>query len=175
MLNMENPFPGMNPWLESYWQSVHASFLTYLRDEISDSQPEGLAALTEERIVVENLREDMPRKSMVPDVAVSEPWDGPTRPALVAGEGTEPQLPNHPSCSGRSRRPLHSYRRRLGRPDHRRRGNQSYEQEPRPRRDSLSAKTTHLPGGRDQPCGDRPSACRGPCVPRSVPSLRRAV
>jgi len=31
---MKNPFPGMNPWPEEFWQDVHASLLVYARDEL---------------------------------------------------------------------------------------------------------------------------------------------
>jgi hypothetical protein len=74
-MSLDNPFPGMNPWLEDHWQSVHSRFLTYLGDQISDSLPEGLAALTEERVVVENLRDGSGKRAMVPDIAVNQPWD----------------------------------------------------------------------------------------------------
>ncbi len=73
-VNLKNPFPGMNPWLEPHWQSVHARCLTYLSDQINEQLPEGLAALTEERIVIDDLTSD-PRKEMRPDVLVTEPWD----------------------------------------------------------------------------------------------------
>ncbi len=73
--NLDNPFPGMNPWLESHWQSVHARFLTYLGDQLTELLPDGLAALTEERVVVENLREPRLGKSLVPDIAIKKPWD----------------------------------------------------------------------------------------------------
>lgn len=73
---MENPFPGMNPWLEAHWQSVHSRLLTYLGDQLGGQLPGGLAALTEERVVVESLRDDFPRRALVPDISVSEPWDG---------------------------------------------------------------------------------------------------
>ena len=74
-MSLENPFPGMNPWLESYWQSVHSRFLTYLGDQVSEALPEGLAALTEERVLVESRRDDPPAQAMVSDVAVTQPWD----------------------------------------------------------------------------------------------------
>ena len=82
--DLENPFPGMNPWLQSYWHSVHASLITYARDAISAQLPPGLAALTEERLVIENLRDDF-KKSIGPDVAIAESWDGGGPPKLPPG------------------------------------------------------------------------------------------
>lgn len=69
---LTNPFPSMNPWLESHWETVHAAFLTYARDLVTEHLPRGLAALTEERIVVESLREDM-SASIQPEVSVKSP------------------------------------------------------------------------------------------------------
>lgn len=73
--NLDNPFPGMNPWLWSHWPSVHASFLTYARDQITAQLPPGLAALTETRVVIENLRDDV-RATYGPDIAIEEAWEG---------------------------------------------------------------------------------------------------
>lgn len=72
---LDNPFAGMNPWLWSHWHSIHASFITYARDQISAQLPSGLAALTEERIVIENLRDDF-KARLGPDIAVEEFWEG---------------------------------------------------------------------------------------------------
>ena len=68
---IDNPFPAMNPWLESHWHSVHAAFLTYVRDQISDQLPPGLAALTEERVEVEDLTGGGSRR-FGPDVSLHE-------------------------------------------------------------------------------------------------------
>jgi len=83
-VDLSNPFAGMNPWLMAHWHTVHASFLTYARDQISAQLPPGLAALTEERVMIENFRDDI-KKGIVPDIAVEESWDG-GGPAL-GGEG----------------------------------------------------------------------------------------
>ncbi len=61
----------MNPWLEDHWHSVHASFLTYARDQLNEQLPPGLAALTEEQLTVENYRDDFPPR-IGPDLSVKE-------------------------------------------------------------------------------------------------------
>ena len=49
---MPNPFPGMDPFLESqgFWQDFHTSLLTYCRDSLNAALPGHYAALIEERI-----------------------------------------------------------------------------------------------------------------------------
>lgn len=86
---MSNPFPGMNLWLEPHWHSVHARFLTYASDEIGLQLPDDLAALTEEEINIETLRDDIFTRFR-PDINIRqtsfEPktWTGP-----VAGAGID--------------------------------------------------------------------------------------
>ncbi len=49
----ENPFPGMNPWLEAHWGDVHTSLTTYARDHLQPLLPHGLRARIEEYVSVE--------------------------------------------------------------------------------------------------------------------------
>jgi Protein of unknown function (DUF4058) len=80
---MKNPFPGMNPWLEEYWQDVHAKLLVYACDQINAELPAGLQARVDERLAIE-AEPDKPH-TYLPDVAITEPWDRPAKPVL--GEG----------------------------------------------------------------------------------------
>jgi hypothetical protein len=50
---MKNPFPGLNPYLQSRWQSAHASLIVYLRDMIQPALPSGLVAAIEEGVSVD--------------------------------------------------------------------------------------------------------------------------
>lgn len=83
---MTNPFPGMNPWLEDHWHSVHARFLTYASDQIAQQLPAGLAALTEEQLTVENFRDDFPSR-LGPDLAVEASAYAPPPSFSQTGEG----------------------------------------------------------------------------------------
>ncbi len=67
----ENPFPGMNPFLEIHWLDVHTTLIGYVRDAIADELPEGLVARSEEHLAVDAL-DDAP--SIRADVGVSERW-----------------------------------------------------------------------------------------------------
>jgi len=37
-----SPFPGMNPWLESYWEDVHHSVVHFAAEQLDPRLPEGL-------------------------------------------------------------------------------------------------------------------------------------
>ena len=52
-VDMKNPFPGMNPWLEDYWRDVHASLLVYARDQLNEELPPGLQARVDERLAID--------------------------------------------------------------------------------------------------------------------------
>lgn len=69
----QNPFPGMNPWLEWHWGDVHTRLTTYASDQLQPHLPRGLRARVEEYVAVE--AEDEPDYSgdhFVPDVRVIE-------------------------------------------------------------------------------------------------------
>src|SRR3954463_3753700 len=72
MPSYENPFPGMNPYLQNSWSDVHTTLIGYLRDALSPELPPDLTARAEERITVASGGED-PRGRRV-DVAVLETW-----------------------------------------------------------------------------------------------------
>jgi hypothetical protein len=48
----KNPFPGMNPWLETHWGDVHTRLTTYACDHLQPLLPAGLRARSEEYVSV---------------------------------------------------------------------------------------------------------------------------
>jgi hypothetical protein len=58
MTPQDNPFPGMNPWLEKHWSDVHTVLLGYLRDAISPELPPDLNARAEERVAFETTQSE---------------------------------------------------------------------------------------------------------------------
>jgi hypothetical protein len=46
----KNPFPGMNPYLESRWGDVHTALCTSIRAALQPLLPQGLRARAEERV-----------------------------------------------------------------------------------------------------------------------------
>ena len=67
---MKSPFPGMDPYLERHWGDVHASLVTYARDQLNTRLPGDLRARAEERLIVETPDErDRPIR---PDVRIIE-------------------------------------------------------------------------------------------------------
>lgn len=74
---MENPFPGMNPYLERHWRDVHHRVVTYACDQLAAHLPGDLRARIDERVFVRE--EGELRYEVYPDVRVIE------RPFLEAG------------------------------------------------------------------------------------------
>ncbi len=50
---MQNPFPGMNPFLERYWGDAHSTLITYSRDRLNEHLPVGLKARSQEAVAVQ--------------------------------------------------------------------------------------------------------------------------
>src|SRR3954454_10022036 len=75
---MTSPFPGMDPYLEAHWGDVHASLITYARDQLRVQLPPDLRVRVrvEERVAVEvDSGENGPagkRRRFYPDVRVME-------------------------------------------------------------------------------------------------------
>jgi len=75
---MKSPFPGMDPYLERHWGDVHASLVTYARDQIQPRLPGDLRARMQERVVIQP--PTIVDHPIFPDVRVVE------RARLEAGE-----------------------------------------------------------------------------------------
>src|SRR5437867_3491489 len=67
---MRSPFPGMDPWLESRWRSVHAHLIIYICNQIQRQLPEPLVARPEEDVLVD-IEEQKPQR-VRPDAHVVE-------------------------------------------------------------------------------------------------------
>jgi hypothetical protein len=77
-VTQENPFPGMNPWLESHWGDIHTRLTTYGSDQLQSQLPAGLRARVEEYVTVE-ADDDTESRShrFAPDVRIAERPDAP--------------------------------------------------------------------------------------------------
>lgn len=76
-MKLENPFPGMNPWLELSWETVHVKLIGYIADAIDEFLPPDLRVRAEEGVNIgaDDSHEDSGRKNRrKPDVAITEPW-----------------------------------------------------------------------------------------------------
>lgn len=81
-LNKDNPFPGMNPYLEQHWRDVHTSLMIYVRDQLQAGLPADLWASVEEEVTIDEA-ESGPIARAYPDVQVAESWG--QSPGLAAG------------------------------------------------------------------------------------------
>lgn len=66
---MNNPFPGMNPFLEQRWGDFHTSFNVAMRDALNRGLPGDLEARVEESVTVDY---DDEHRTIYPDVNVIE-------------------------------------------------------------------------------------------------------
>ncbi len=65
----DNPFPGMNPFLQAYWRDVHTRLVVAIADQLAEQLPEGLLARTEEHVSIAETG-----NSYRPDVAIVETY-----------------------------------------------------------------------------------------------------
>jgi hypothetical protein len=80
---MASPFPGMDPYLETYWGDVHATLIVYAREQLQRLLPSDLRARVEERVFVES--DDRELRSIYPDVRIYERPNGRGRPQPATG------------------------------------------------------------------------------------------
>ena len=89
----------MVPWLERHWGDIHASIVTYARDQLQEKLPSGLRARMQERVFVE-FPDDFPRQVVYPDLRVIERAAGSgTTETVAVLDAAEPlivQLQNEP-------------------------------------------------------------------------------
>lgn len=81
---MQNPFPGMNPYLEMFWRSMHSRLNVQICDALNDQLPTELVAIIEERVYVE--LPDLENRPVYPDIRVLQHRRPPK-------EATEPDAP----------------------------------------------------------------------------------
>lgn len=67
---MKSPFPGMDPFLERYWQDVHSTFMVYAKQQLNQQLPAELIARVEESVAVES--DDERARVIYPDISVVE-------------------------------------------------------------------------------------------------------
>jgi len=70
----KNPFPGMNPWLESYWGDVHTRLTMYSCDAIQRQLPADLHARVEEYLSVDEPNGDSNdrHRRIAPDIHIAQ-------------------------------------------------------------------------------------------------------
>ena len=67
---MQNPFPGMNPYLEQFWGDIHHRLITYASDALQGRLPRDLRARVQERVFVET--PDDEERNIYPDIRIVE-------------------------------------------------------------------------------------------------------
>src|SRR3954464_2129043 len=83
MLPQRNPFPGMNPFLQTYWRDVHLKLIASMGTALSEELPPDLVARAEEEVAVAETG-----KGYRTDVAVVEEWQRGLPPVWKAEEAS---------------------------------------------------------------------------------------
>lgn len=71
MAVFDNPFPGMNPFMEKRWSDVHVRLMAYIADGLVEEVPLDLSVRAEERVMLETPVGERDRVYRA-DVSVSE-------------------------------------------------------------------------------------------------------
>src|SRR5271156_6064588 len=91
---MKSPFPGMDPYLESFWGDVHTSLITYARNQLRVQLPPDLRVRVEEQVAVQVASGDngpvTERRRFYPDVRVVEQPRGGEQPSVATAVVAEP-------------------------------------------------------------------------------------
>ena len=89
-----SPFPGMDPYVERYWNDVHGSLITYIKDALNEALPSRFRAALQDRVIIASV-EDPLAGTRFPDVAVVEaPFasSAPTASRSPHGQVRAPEL-----------------------------------------------------------------------------------
>jgi hypothetical protein len=71
MADIKSPFPGMDPYLERFWNDVHGKLVPYIADQLNEELPPRFRATMQDRVVIADL--DQPLSgARYPDVAILE-------------------------------------------------------------------------------------------------------
>jgi len=89
VVQRRNPFPGIDPWMQTAWSDVHTLLIAYVRDALSDELPDDLLARAEENISL--CGPDDGERGRRADVAVVEPeaWKSGRRPLWTPSDDPE--------------------------------------------------------------------------------------
>jgi hypothetical protein len=60
----KSPFPGMDPYLERYWNDVHGSLITYIKDALNEALPPRFRAALQDRELVQYKTEPLTQYSI---------------------------------------------------------------------------------------------------------------
>jgi hypothetical protein len=67
----ENPFPGMNPYLEQWWGNARTALVVYTADWLQEHVPDDLRARMDERVFIETAN---PSLAISSPVELTEPY-----------------------------------------------------------------------------------------------------
>lgn len=96
---MNNPFPGMNPYMERRWSGVHTALAVYIAEALNEQLPGDLEAHIEESLSVGYI--EGKSRAIYPDVGVAErptnmPWTSESDSSVAVSEPFVVQIADEP-------------------------------------------------------------------------------
>lgn len=82
---VDDPFPGMNPFLEDFWRDVHTRMMISLSNALQPQLPEGLFARVEESLSIDADGSDGRPYSFRADVLVAHKWSESPKEQMIGG------------------------------------------------------------------------------------------
>ncbi|HZL36332.1 MAG TPA: DUF4058 family protein [Tepidisphaeraceae bacterium] len=95
---MRSPFPGMDPYLERFWNDVHGPLIADIKADLNEHLPERFRATMQERVIIADLEEPL-GGVRYPDVAILDaPRISTGGAAVLSSRGLvrSPALLNYP-------------------------------------------------------------------------------
>ncbi len=100
----ENPFPGINPWMQLRWPDVHTRLIAYVCDSLAGALPDDLSVSAEESVSLSDEVDDG-KKRYAADLAVRDtgsrswitPWDAEDAGGVAVAEPLVLDENPHPS------------------------------------------------------------------------------
>jgi hypothetical protein len=88
---IDDPFPGMNPFLEDFWPDVHTRLMVGLSNALQPILPDGLFARVEESLTIDAEEDEGRKHTFRADVLVAHAWiDQPEEQMTGSVAVTEP-------------------------------------------------------------------------------------
>ena len=103
---MKSPFPGMDPYVQEFWNDIHFSFLSGIRRELNLALPSRYRATVQDRVVISDLDEPVPGERY-PDVTVVD-WPA-GRGGVATATRSQKLVVNTPPLLTYAGEPMHEY------------------------------------------------------------------
>ncbi len=104
---MKSPFPGMDPYVEEFWNDVHFSFLGGIRRDLNAALPPRYRATIQDRVMIADQDDPVPGERY-PDVTVIE-WPAARPGGTATATRSQKLVVQSPALLTYAGEPVHEY------------------------------------------------------------------